>query len=129
MSNRRRFPYGWAIFTLSGFVLAVGCSPGPVGPGKGGTVRPGAMRLAPVIRLQASGPFAVPLSFANGSDQPFICLSSGGEIVGLGLVFVGPDDLLVAGDHGPLHVPRAGVGAGERASGRLSFASRHWTRG
>ncbi len=82
MSNRRRFPYCLAISLLAGWVLASGCSPDPAAPREAGADRPGVVRLAPVVRLSASGPFAVPLSFANGSDQPFTYVFSYGEIVG-----------------------------------------------
>lgn len=71
--------YFLVFLSFIGTVLCSGCTPAP---GKGGTVRPGAVQLAPVIRLEASGPFAVPLSFANGSDQPFTYVFSYGEIVG-----------------------------------------------
>lgn len=75
--------YFLVFFSLTGSVLSPGCVPDAPSPPKegGGAERSGEVRLGAILRLPAAGP-KVPLTLSNGTDQPFIYVTSYGEIVG-----------------------------------------------
>jgi hypothetical protein len=70
--------YLLVLFTLAGLVVSSGCTP----DGADQADRSGEVRLCPVLRLKAEGPYKVPLTLSNGTDQPFIYVTTLGEVVG-----------------------------------------------
>ena len=67
-----------AAILLAGLAASSGCTRDAADPAD----RSGEVRLCPILRLKAEGPYTVPLTFSNGTDKPFNYFTSLGEIAG-----------------------------------------------
>src|SRR5262245_58271467 len=66
------------LISLACLAVPSGCTPDGADPAD----RSGEVRLCPILRLKAEGPYKVPLTFSNGTDKPFVYVTSYGEVVG-----------------------------------------------
>ena len=67
------------LISLAGLSVFAGCNPDATDQAD----RSGEVRLCPVLRLGAAGPYNVPMTLSNGTDKPFIYVPSSGKSPGL----------------------------------------------